>query len=500
MIRSLLLVALVCALASSALAQRPADLQPSQRDARFAVTVDADSHRVVIGAPNADGRLGAVYVFERNASGAWTQTARLTARTRLAGQQFGNAVAIDGDELAIASRQGGQDGGTDVEGGVYRFALENGRWTEQEKLSIGGAVNTIYGAVDLIEGARIAFIAPTLQGRDEAVYVFEPSDAGEWTQSARIEQPPGGPMGFPSAFALSGDRMVIGARNFEGDGGAFTYQLDGAEWAMTAILTRSGARAPVFSTPPRAGRGSSSQFGTAVALDGETVVVGAPSDYDSDAARFTGGAYLFETAAARGGVPWALTARLTPSAAPDANAKFGRAVAVEGSRAVVGATGDDASTGTARGRAYVFDDVEATWAESARLDFPFGTVGDFGTAVALADGSPVVGSRNDGSAFVFAVQQLVDAADGPASGVALSAPSPNPSTGQAALTLTVDAPQTVRVTLHDALGRTVRQLADGPVAASVELAIDVRDLAPGVYVVRAAGETFANTRRLTVAR
>lgn len=54
----------------------------------------------------------------------------------------------------------------------------------------------------------------------------------------------------------------------------------------------------------------------------------------------------------------------------------------------------------------------------------------------------------------------------------------------------------------DALGRSVATVFDGPLAAgSVQtLAVDTSRLAPGVYVVRVTGETFAQSRRLVVAR
>ncbi len=80
--------------------------------------------------------------------------------------------------------------------------------------------------------------------------------------------------------------------------------------------------------------------------------------------------------------------------------------------------------------------------------------------------------------------------------------APNPAVGTSRLTFTADAAQSVRATVVDALGRTVAVLFDGTVAAGAETALTVEAgrLAPGTYVVRVAGETFAETRRLTVVR
>ena len=89
---------------------------------------------------------------------------------------------------------------------------------------------------------------------------------------------------------------------------------------------------------------------------------------------------------------------------------------------------------------------------------------------------------------------------GAAAVFALSAPRPNPTTGTAALTLTLDHPQHVRAVVLDALGREVAVLHDGEAAGVVALSVDGRRFAPGVYVVRVAGATETLVRRVTVAR
>ena len=82
----------------------------------------------------------------------------------------------------------------------------------------------------------------------------------------------------------------------------------------------------------------------------------------------------------------------------------------------------------------------------------------------------------------------------------LSAPSPNPVRARTRVQLAVGAPQTVRATLHDALGRTVAVLHDGDAAGTVTLAVDASGLATGVYTVRVQGAAGVATRRLTVVR
>ena len=90
--------------------------------------------------------------------------------------------------------------------------------------------------------------------------------------------------------------------------------------------------------------------------------------------------------------------------------------------------------------------------------------------------------------------------DGAEAAFALSAARPNPASGRASMTLTLDRPQHVRAVLVDALGRTVAVLHDGEAAGVVSLAVDAGGLAPGVYVVRVPGAAATATRRITVAR
>ena len=82
----------------------------------------------------------------------------------------------------------------------------------------------------------------------------------------------------------------------------------------------------------------------------------------------------------------------------------------------------------------------------------------------------------------------------------LSQAYPNPAAGRTALDLDVETAQDVSVRVVDVLGRTVQTAFDGTVASTATLTIDAASLAPGTYVVLVQGETFAQSRRLTVAR
>ena len=98
----------------------------------------------------------------------------------------------------------------------------------------------------------------------------------------------------------------------------------------------------------------------------------------------------------------------------------------------------------------------------------------------------------------------VAAEDAPgAAGLALSI-GPNPAGRAATLRLALAEAATVRVSVADALGRTVLRLDRALAAGSHALPLDVSGLAPGVYVARVAaaggGAAAASSVRFTIAR
>jgi len=135
------------------------------------------------------------------------------------------------------------------------------------------------------------------------------------------------------------------------------------------------------------------QFGASVAMDAETLLVGAPG---SDAA--AGAAYVFEQL----GETWVEKARLTASEA-QANDTFGDAVSVDGDLLVIGSPQLDTDRS---GAIYVFARTGGTWSEQARL-VPSDTTGirQFGESVSIDGNVIVVGAEtvpdDRGATFVF---------------------------------------------------------------------------------------------------
>ena len=188
---------------------------------------------------------------------------------------------------------------------------------------------------------------------------------------------------FGNSVAISENTAVVGSP-WDDDAGDFSgsaYVFDATTGQQLFKLTASDASAD-------------DNFGTSVAISGNTIIVG--STGDSDAGEDSGAAYVFD--AATGQQLFKLTA--SDAAADDT---FGFSVAVSGTIAVIGAFGD----GDNAGAAYVFETT--TGQELQKLTATDSAAGDdFGRSVAVSGNVAVIGATFDdddgdasGSAYVF---------------------------------------------------------------------------------------------------
>ncbi|HEY3357140.1 MAG TPA: FG-GAP repeat protein, partial [Polyangia bacterium] len=354
------------------------------KDDNFGNAVALAGDTAVIGAFYKDGaaglRQGAAYVFVHQADG-WAQQAKLLAGDATAEDEFGWAVALAADTAVVgAYYQNGSAG--HHQGAAYVFVRQGVTWTQQAKLTpTDAAADDDFGyAVALagdtaVVGAYVkAGSAGAAQG---AAYVFVRQGA-TWTQQAKLLASDGAANdAFGYSVALAGDTLLVGA-----DGARATA---GSQQGAVYVFTRAGAawtqRAKLVASDGAAAR----HFGAAVALDGGRAVVGAPTSLDS-AGHAVGAAYVF----AGGDATWAQQARLTAS---DGGERFGGAVAVAGDTVLVGSGYKTGSAGQYQGAAYAFAPCGGGWIEEAKLQAADGRAGDrFGTAVALADDTAIAGA------------------------------------------------------------------------------------------------------------
>ena len=359
---------------------------------QFGSSVAISGDTAVVGAPNAGGGGGALYVFT-NDSGAWQQAAELTSSDEAAGDGFGTAVAVSGSTIVVGAPN--HAGG----GAAYVFTSSSGTWQQVAELSPADTTSGGYfgGAVGIDEGT-IVVGALNHAGADSssgegAAYVFDLAADGSWAQGAELFSADGS-TGFGESVAVSDGTVVVGEPSFSFSGAEVFNQTSGA-WQQTTQLTVPQSEADT---------------GAAVAISGSTIVLGAPHAYGADNEPAEGGAFVFSDASGS----WQQTAALTPSDTAEGYV-FGAAVAVSNGTVFVGAPGEQVLLDQQAGAVYEFDDSSGAWQQTARLTLPDAGSGDhFGSSVAFADGTMLAGAPGhqvglnpgQGSVAVFASVSL----------------------------------------------------------------------------------------------
>ncbi len=270
-----------------------------------------------------------------------TQQRKLTAADGAAGDLFGLAVAISGNTAVIGAPS--DDIGANVnQGSVHVFVRNGNSWSPQQKLTAnGGAALDRFGTALALSGDTLAVSAPYANASRGTVYLFTRSGA-TWTPQQKLTANDGAANdNFGRAVALSGDTAVVSAP-FDAIG---TNENQGAVY----VFTRSGTTwTPQLPKLTASGGAAGDLFGISVALSGDTLVVGAAGD-DIGGIANQGAAYVF----ARNGTGWSQQRHLFAEDGV-ANDGFGGAVALSGDTVVVGASSDDSGASADQGSAYVF--------------------------------------------------------------------------------------------------------------------------------------------------
>ena len=385
----------------------------------FGHSVAVDGDTAVVGAYEDESEKGAAYVLAKDSSGAWSQVAKLTASDGdassdgEAGDIFGWSVAVDGDTVVVGARYNDS---------AYVFTKPDDGWNDEEydgtetaKLTASdGAVGDFFGQSVAVDGDTVVVGASEDDGSGSAYVFTKPSggwddDEYDGNETAKLTASDGDDFDeFGKSVAVDGDTVVAGAPNNDGYGSAYVFSKPDDGWDDDEYNGNETAK--LTPDPETAGgaAGLAGTFGAAVAVDGDTVVVGASSYAGSQ-----GRAYVFTKPSGA----WGTTSEAAELATSDAERnQFGWSVAVDGNTVVVGAHRDDASDSvTGSGSAYVFtkatDSVWADATETVKLTATDGASGDqFGWSIAAGGGTVVVGAHKDddkgadsGSAYIYGV-------------------------------------------------------------------------------------------------
>ena len=346
----------------------------------FGVSVAISGDVMAVGAYHHDSLSvedsGAVYIYERSSGNDWTQQAKLIASDAAGTDVFGYSVALSDRTVVVGAYQDDTSGGFDG-GSVYVFTRSSstGVWNQDVHLfASDGAGDHRLGFSVAIDGKTIVAGASGDASYQGSAYVFVNSDSSGWTAQAKLTADGGAAQDFlGTSVGISGDTIVVGAllsdrsSDIVNTGSAHVYVRSGDVWTEQARLLSNNGK-------------TDDEYGTTVAIDGETIVVGA-KQVDTDMGSDSGSVFVYS----RTEDVWSEQTQLLASGGAAGN-NFGASVSISGAAIVVGAVSEDESGGTNSGSAYVyFLSQDDGWTEQARLTASDGAAGDtFGVSVSIS--------------------------------------------------------------------------------------------------------------------
>ena len=323
------------------------------------------------------------YVFKRQLDGEWKEKNLTMPQTFW----WIFSVAVSGDTVVF---------GDPALGSVYVFreiaAEEGEEWVKEDLVLVNPVAPPSFGCSVAIEGDTLVVGAPF----NGSAHVFT-RNGSTWTEykdPLTPREPTDGYFGH--SVAIAGNTVVVGAPPLSefGSGSAhvFTFNDKDSTWTETQILTADNEEAGDY-------------FGAALAIDGDSVVVGAPQFLapltmpSADSPPAPGSAHVFR------GEMWNEQYTLTSTADG-----FGSSVAISGNTVVVGAPFDQNNEGVVTGSAHVFTIPKENLPElEQRLLTSDGHLGDqLGWSVAMDGSTVLVGAlyaddqvANSGAAYVY---------------------------------------------------------------------------------------------------
>jgi hypothetical protein len=388
----------------------------SEADDQFGISLAIDGDTLVVGAlyedsasggvngdqaSNAAADSGAAYVFV-NKAGAWVQQAYLKAGdSPSANDFFGTGVAISGDTIVVGAMRGNLFNPLDASnrnGTAYVFVRNGEVWSQQAQLTAKDAAPAdIFGFAVAIQKDTVVIGAPeesSVANQSGAAYIFTRSGTS-WMQTGKVKaKKPVAASLFGCSVALDNDTLIVGAQHDA------TVAPHGGSATVFVRQGSNWTEQQHLAAPKPSAQGT---FGYSVALRGDTIAVGSPrADIVSSP---SGEVYVFD----RAGQVWTLTATLA-AAVPRDSDYYGARVALSDTALLVGANGDASGArgfggdpartdGSDSGAAYLYARQGKLWTQTAYIKSANSDKGDdFGYYVALSDQMVVVSALFENSA------------------------------------------------------------------------------------------------------
>ncbi|MEQ1831528.1 MAG: FG-GAP-like repeat-containing protein [Candidatus Eisenbacteria bacterium] len=285
------------------------------------VALSADGNTAIVGSPDADGFIGAAWVYVRSGT-SWSLQQKLvgTGGVGYPGQGHSVALSADGNTALVG---GPADDDPDAivpvntsdrfygTGAVWVWTRSGGVWTQQgPKLGRSPAVqdHARFGqSVALSDDGSVALIGASSLGNfaaDEqlgAAYVFKRDGVGNWSQAAELAG-----NDVAGTFVLQGISVDLSADGTTAVVGGLFDQPYGAAWIYQETAGLWAQQGPKLATDEGDGASHTQGNSVAISADGNSVFIGSPNTYPllSNDPIFTGAGEVLSYA--RSGSTWSI--------------------------------------------------------------------------------------------------------------------------------------------------------------------------------------------------
>jgi hypothetical protein len=349
----------------------------------FGSSVAVSGNYFIVGAPmddvGANTDQGSASIFQFNGTN-WVFMQKITDATGAANDQFGYSVSISGNYAIVGAWLDIGPFGTD-QGSASIYQLSGGTWILMNKLTDAtGGSGDVFGQSVAISGSYAIVgsngddIGGNINQGSASIYQY---NGAAWVLMQKITDATGTIAdNFGQSVSISGNRAIVGAslndEVYTDQGSASIFQYNGSNWVQTQTITDPDGR-------------MSDNFGNAVSIDGNYVIVGSLLDDNLSASVNNpnqGSASVFWY----NGSTWVYTQKLMDDAGK-AEDKLGNSVIVSGNYAIVGNFNHDLGNNPAEvdhGAAIIYQRLGILWQQIQSLTDPAANALDlFGFAVGL---------------------------------------------------------------------------------------------------------------------
>jgi hypothetical protein len=396
---------------------------------------------------------GAVYIFDYDSNNSqWSTPIKILPNDIAIGKEFGEYIDISANATRLAISADGDSSFGTRSGAVYIFDLVGNNWLQSEKLiATNSTLNSEFGQqLALSDDGSIVVARSNFNTANATVSVFE--ENGSWSQTASLTDANSETSNYIHSLDVSNQIIAVGKFSPRE---VLIYKKENSNWVLNQVINGSaniglydfdiqsdrmlvaniniGAKyfenLPVVKTSKQgtcqiqscqwSQQGSlestsssfDDAFGIAIDVSENFAIVG--SHQDDEKANNAGAAYIFEL---QNNNNWYQVKKLTANDG-QANAAFGRSVAIDATRALVGAFTDDHYNNDVNinivnaGSVYVFDFDGLSWFQTDKITAEEGLseAGDlFGLSIDLKANRCLIGAHSDdengtnsGAAYVF---------------------------------------------------------------------------------------------------